>query len=280
MRFSTVAPSVLYHYTSQQGFVGIAATRSIWATDIRYMNDGAELRQAIDVTREYIEYRLRDSTSTVYSEVCAKIISYLDTAWESEIFAISLTAEGDFLSQWRAYSGSGEGYSIGFETAGLQALVEPLRDALLEPCVYAIEEQQRSVEGALHHIFDFLPQAGTVDCGQIVARCFSSFFTAFSRYAPLFKHPSFAEEREWRIVLPGLPPEGRSAIQYRFGRGTLVPYRVIPLVCSAGTTPMVNFIIGPTPFPELALRSTTQFLSQQKIQFKAVQLSQSPYRDW
>lgn len=260
--------------------MGITTTRSIWATDIRYMNDGAELRQAIDLTREYMEFRSENPRSAIHSEVCSKIVAYLDNAWESELFAVSLTAAGDLLSQWRAYAGGGGGYSIGFETSGLESLVQSYWGALFQPCIYAIEEQRNAVDSALHSIFDCISQTDATNRGDIVARSFSSFFTAFSRYAPLFKHPSFVEEQEWRIVLSGPPPEGRAGVRYRIGRGTLIPYRVIPLERAPGMSPMTEVVIGPTPFPELALRSTTQFLSGQRIQFSTVQCSHTPYRSW
>ena len=37
-------PHVLYHYTSADGLIGILSSKSIWLTDLRYMNDLSELQ--------------------------------------------------------------------------------------------------------------------------------------------------------------------------------------------------------------------------------------------
>lgn len=39
---------VLYHYTSQAGLLGIIANDSIWATDIRALNDWTEFRHLFE----------------------------------------------------------------------------------------------------------------------------------------------------------------------------------------------------------------------------------------
>jgi hypothetical protein len=38
----THIPRILYHYTSQQGFLGIVEHRAIWASSIFHLNDAAE----------------------------------------------------------------------------------------------------------------------------------------------------------------------------------------------------------------------------------------------
>lgn len=35
---------LLYHYTSAEGVLGITSPDSLWATNIRYMNDSREFR--------------------------------------------------------------------------------------------------------------------------------------------------------------------------------------------------------------------------------------------
>jgi len=47
-------PNVLYHYTSADGLIGILTSKSIWLTDLRYMNDLSELQYA----NQLIEKRL------------------------------------------------------------------------------------------------------------------------------------------------------------------------------------------------------------------------------
>jgi hypothetical protein len=35
-------PETLYHYTTQDGLLGIIQSRSLWATNVSYMNDSTE----------------------------------------------------------------------------------------------------------------------------------------------------------------------------------------------------------------------------------------------
>lgn len=44
----THKPRTLYHYTSDSGLLGIIETKSIWATNVRYLNDSKEYALALD----------------------------------------------------------------------------------------------------------------------------------------------------------------------------------------------------------------------------------------
>ena len=48
-------PSILYHYTSQEGLLGIIKNREVWATDISYLNDTKEYKYTVDLTSERIK---------------------------------------------------------------------------------------------------------------------------------------------------------------------------------------------------------------------------------
>lgn len=37
-------PPILHHYTTQEGLLGIVESKSIWATNIYYLNDAAEYK--------------------------------------------------------------------------------------------------------------------------------------------------------------------------------------------------------------------------------------------
>jgi len=45
-------------------------------------------------------------------------------AFGTHYFVFSLSEDGDRLSQWRAYGKPGDGYSLGFESAGIQAIAK------------------------------------------------------------------------------------------------------------------------------------------------------------
>jgi hypothetical protein len=53
-------PATLYHYTSAAGLLGILKTRSIWATNIRFMNDTREFALALDLITAALQRRSTD----------------------------------------------------------------------------------------------------------------------------------------------------------------------------------------------------------------------------
>ncbi len=55
--FTEEPPSILYHYTTQKGLLGIIQSKTIWATDILYLNDTMELKYAVDLTLDMIKWR-------------------------------------------------------------------------------------------------------------------------------------------------------------------------------------------------------------------------------
>ena len=45
---------IVYHYTSQTGLLAIIKTKKIWATDIYYLNDSAEMKHAWKIAKEVL----------------------------------------------------------------------------------------------------------------------------------------------------------------------------------------------------------------------------------
>jgi hypothetical protein len=101
-------PEFLYHYTSQDGLLGIVQSRAIWATNISYMNDATEFGLARDRLLEEIRTRyIRKASVDVVSWITTKIT-------DSPICVSCFCEDGDLLSQWRGYAGDGYGYSLAF----------------------------------------------------------------------------------------------------------------------------------------------------------------------
>ena len=49
---SAPPPAILYHYTTQQGLLGIIRDKEIWASHTQYLNDAREFRHALDLIKE------------------------------------------------------------------------------------------------------------------------------------------------------------------------------------------------------------------------------------
>ena len=114
--FTTKPPSHLFHYTSPVGLIGIAQTKKLWATHIRFLNDLKELGHAVDYVCNAIGNRLNASVfKDTYSEPERGLLQGMAQyagAVAIGVFVASLTEMGDQLSQWRAYCPPAGGYAI------------------------------------------------------------------------------------------------------------------------------------------------------------------------
>src|SRR4051812_26827939 len=107
-------PSTLYHYTSPAGFLGIMATRKLWASSIRHMNDATEYRYAHNVFEEAMSTAAQAVRRTaLYVSVVAKgmvddiregvrELPQVLASSQGHNFVVSLSERHDQLSQWRA----------------------------------------------------------------------------------------------------------------------------------------------------------------------------------
>src|SRR5260370_42586613 len=57
-------PKVLYHYTKAEAFQKILNSGTIWASDIRYMNDASEVTHVADILKSII----KDAMKTVHED--------------------------------------------------------------------------------------------------------------------------------------------------------------------------------------------------------------------
>jgi len=48
-------PSILFHYTTPIGLLGISQSKKIWATDLRFLNDKKEFQHSLDITHSILE---------------------------------------------------------------------------------------------------------------------------------------------------------------------------------------------------------------------------------
>ena len=92
------APETVYHYTSQKGLFGILNSRTLWASDIRYLNDTSELRYGLDMLAE----GLKDRASEVDVRLAETIAEVFDSIRVSKYapHVVCFSAVRNDLSQW------------------------------------------------------------------------------------------------------------------------------------------------------------------------------------
>ncbi len=274
--YADLPADILFHYTSLGSMLSILKTRSIWATDIRFFSDAAELRHLMNALHDGIRLRSDDKILHQFKDWLSDRLPQ-----GNMVFAVSFSAQGDLLSQWRAYSSPAKGVSLGFDPKAVVALAAA-QSFSVGRCLYDRKEQEQLT----NEILDSVAYLG-VQMGEDAERHPSqSYHTAFEametpllRIGALFKHPAFREEVEWRAVSPVLTDYVHSGIQYREGASTLVPYLDFKLAASSSPLPLSSVIVGPTPHVNLASDAISRCLSGYGAS-PGVYPSIIPYRTW
>jgi len=272
-------PDKLYHYTSVQGIEGIIRSRAVWATVVHYLNDAQEFRHAFGVARSVIHGK----RSTADGEV-ADLLSHFGDSLERiehvRICVFSLTEQGDLLSQWRGYCPPSGGYSIAFSPDFLTPFLEKHR-FFLAPCTYDDVDHQKLVQEVIDEVVQGvqgLRKTTGASLDELKEKMLPVFFFRFAQVAPIIKHPSFAEEREWRLV-SGLVADNDPLLKHRGGRSMLIPYYDLPLQDSAHPFTIADIVVGPTPHQYIATDALVGLLKQQGLKWLAVTPSRIPYRE-
>src|SRR5215469_6623285 len=142
---------LLYHYTSQAGLLGIAESRTIWASSVFHLNDSAEFSYTTKLVAEEIRRRRmawRVFRRQEYDQFYSKILNMADSIHLPKTFVASFSEAGDSLSQWRAYASDGNGFSIGFRDEYSSELAEWQHFRLVK-CIYDEREQTEVVNSLL-----------------------------------------------------------------------------------------------------------------------------------
>src|SRR5262249_47518976 len=133
----------LYHYTTQEGLLGIAKTRSLWTTSIIHLNDSAEYKYALALAHLKIVSKL-ETCEGKDRQFYERILSSLGPMKHFTLYVGSFSELGDSLSQWRGYTHNGVGFSVGFKDSYLQSLATKQAYRLVR-CIYDENEHQRVI---------------------------------------------------------------------------------------------------------------------------------------
>jgi len=277
-------PSILFHYTTPIGLLGISQSKKIWATDLRFLNDKKEFQHSLDITNSILDgfYKVDDNPKKLkglnYDFVEFVRIS-LREEWNPKVYVASFTEEGDLLSQWRGYCSKG-GFSIGFHF-NLLFQIAKRHDSFLLPCVYDFKIQKKILEELLvfhSKKYDEAIKDNNQKNSDELARSISNeFIISLFAIAPILKHESFREEKEWRIVssiLRAIPD-----IKFRASESNVIPYIEISLCKNEEEIEFKQVFIGPASINHYSEEAVSQLLRKNRMSQKAaIRLSSAPYR--
>jgi len=268
-------PELLYHYTDAAGLVGIVTTAELWATDALYLNDASEFTYIFELIGEELQ-QIKESWH-LHPPGAAEVVGMIEFARElaldalrdkTSFFVACFCEEKDLLSQWRGYARGTGGFAIGFKRIEKERLAPDYPSASwkfervgYDPLMQRAEIRKQLKKAMKHN----KPTGESFDDLMDAWHSFKDgYFGAIGSKALLYKHPGFAEEKEWRITIRRSRDELISAGLPRFRTGSLGPVPYLPVVEHSPTSPcrlpIGEIVIGPTQNPGLVERSTRLLL--------------------
>lgn len=266
-------PDLLYHYTDAAGLIGIVTTGELWATDVLYLNDASEFVYIFQLIGEQLEQVMKNDHPYFSGEVAGMIDfaskSALDLLRDDmSVFIACFCEKKDLLSQWRGYARGTGGFAVGFKRIETERLApEGLSSRLeFEPVNYDASAQRVEIrEQLLDAMERNRPSGKGAEALFDAYRSFlGGYFGTIGSKAHLYKHPGFAEEKEWRITVRLRRADLVGTGVPRFRDGSLGPVPFVPVGVHSTTSPprlpIREIVVGPTQNPSLAERSVRLLL--------------------
>ena len=280
--YKEVPHKPLFHYTTQNGLLGIIESKSLWLSDNQYMNDMTEYNHTIDLVKDELKKRGYEKFRKFLDTIDSGFETLLENIYEKyPFFVCSFCENGNLLSQWRGYCSNGGGYSIGFDKAHIVKLRKKYKKFNFVRCVYEKKIQKEIIRKYLKDSVSTFQKFNISNCNDAnLTRIFiSNFFKMLLTIIPMLKDSSFREECEWRIVsnFRKIKPSQK---KFREGKFAIVPYVEFKLANKREKLNISKIIVGPNPHIELSLKSVKSILSAQNVNCALVERSRIPYRGW
>jgi hypothetical protein len=193
-------PDMLWHYCSMTSFEAICRSGKIFMSDLGSMNDYREGQWL----RGQIALRAGANARVFLTFLERTRIDFMLGP-----FVVSLSEEGDLLSQWRAYASGGRGVALGVRPDTLATPVyqivanQKAGHCVLANVIYDPDIQESVVQKIVDVINGLIRDTGT-DVPFNEAHPFTMYAAYINMYLhfiePIFKNPAFKEEKEWRLI--------------------------------------------------------------------------------
>ncbi len=284
-------PSIkrMSHYTSAEGALAILQSGSLRFTDYAYLNDTREITYGLDIMRAVLGADPSVAGSQVLNELRAHIED-TDPFSSYNIYTASFSSDPDSLSQFRLYGP----IALGFEASSI-GFGYPKGELHLGHVVYDPGKQTKLVET----FFDLVRQSEEKDAALVKREAKKVITNEYLvshllRILALFKHPTFSDEREVRLLyaepleIMGQLQQDIAQRKFRVSGGLIVPFtdssstRRIFFSDKPMNTPqklpLKSVSIGPTPQAEALAGGMRDLLNSMGYHDVEVTLSEAPLR--
>ncbi|WP_032698578.1 DUF2971 domain-containing protein [Pseudomonas syringae] len=224
-------------------------------TDVRYLNDSEEMHDGIATIIDLVKHEVAESTDE--DEFFMGAGEYIENGLVGKagygienrpVFICSFSSAGDLLSQWRAYGS----YAIEFASS---AIAHPLSACIYDEFIKTPLASEADVKSLRAISEGMLRNDGYIDQSGLES------FSDLVGLAATYKHESFSEEQEFRIIVGhNIDPEIDDGLEVLFRpRGDmLVPY--VELEFPLGSITAIH--VGPMRDQDLAFISMKAFVDK------------------
>ena len=243
---------MLYHYTDFTAFDGIIRCAELRLNNILNMNDASEMRLFMNGICKAVIDRLRaNSETSKIKEAEEFFLKEMEKEFYYSAYAACFSKFRDDASQWERYGHGGQGVCIAFH--------EDMMEKMTGGAV-SLQEVYYQVDMGEHRLVDDLyRQFTTGDFTENLPKLQTLMIEAWIQSAA-FKHPSFASEKESRLVVsPFISNEFAVEPKYHVSDGRIKKYYPLNLnrMCSRLNMHLsdlvAEIIIGPTSSQSLPI---------------------------
>ena len=285
--------NILYHYCSNDSFLSIIQSKSIWLSSLSLSNDSSEGKLVDKLLSDLAkEEDLEQREINEISEHISLLHSVIDG------LGFCLSKEGDLLSQWRGYASDGAGVSIGFSKDYIQKLADfddgsDSHKFTLRKIEYDPKIQKKLLRPDFDKLKKLIDQGVFKPPRSILASAVQSEERAEEEQAKdalqkkfnaaillligklyLLKNKAFKEEAEWRLISLFIK-DGLDASLFRATNSGIIPYRSFELV-ELGENPIVKVVLGPkNKTPEYVIEN---LLKSNGFKSTEIEISKATYR--
>ena len=255
---------LIYHYTDEQGLTGIIQNKSIWATDIRFLNDSMEFHSGIESLTKICNDMIKickEKDDEIYKNAVDfyKVINtFIRNNLENRnIYITSFTKSEDNLRQWMSYCPKNSGYAIAINKEKILEIKDKVQ---CKNIVFRLED----VDYRKESIYKMLSLDSLI---KEITKNFNNTNKLASRlinnllfHCCAIKNEEFHDENEERLVIQSTT-EKKQKVKFRSRSGVIIPYFEYPIELDY----IEKVIIGPTTNMKLARLGLEEFLEKNSI---------------
>lgn len=237
-KYFSIKEQIVYHYTSPEALKEIIKSKTLWLSDIHYMNDKSEIEYTKTLLIKILankENLNEDFLNVIINclnigENASKDI-YIPRAFKRQHYVTSFSLSSDELSLWNYYTKNDQkgGYNIGFNIKKMLNKFELLKYGKIidGKIIYKESEQQRIINLLLDKFNERYNESEDSLSQDMLIEGFMSFINILSLF---FKSEVFAAEKEYRIIFTDYTSRNHSTKsqnykrEYRILNGTFIPY--------------------------------------------------------